>query len=232
MLMLCVLARVLDLLLCSYLVEVYSNFVVYIFVFLFFFFKQKTAYEMRISDWSSDVCSSDLWRITASSRFRVPSEFKDWNTRLDAKKRSQRTMAPFAMFGRMTCWICDRRAAFSSRSCVVVSMSLSALRIIALRFSARGVPPGSRVSITLWPSARRRTAALFNAQVFPVPFGPSMTMNAPVSMIGRPYAAMRCADGSVEFRIASIRAVMSSVMSNAFSSQSSYERIEIGRAHV
>src|SRR3546814_15904980 len=28
--------------------------------FAFFFFKQKTAYEMRISDWSSDVCSSDL----------------------------------------------------------------------------------------------------------------------------------------------------------------------------
>src|SRR3546814_4028042 len=32
-------------------------------MFFFFFFKQKTAYEMRISDWSSDVCSSDLaWR--------------------------------------------------------------------------------------------------------------------------------------------------------------------------
>src|SRR3546814_3292450 len=29
-------------------------------VILVFFFKQKTAYEMRISDWSSDVCSSDL----------------------------------------------------------------------------------------------------------------------------------------------------------------------------
>src|SRR3546814_10662558 len=29
-------------------------------IFLFFFFKQKTAYDMRISDWSSDVCSSDL----------------------------------------------------------------------------------------------------------------------------------------------------------------------------
>src|SRR3546814_5654705 len=28
--------------------------------FIIFFFKQKTAYEMRISDWSSDVCSSDL----------------------------------------------------------------------------------------------------------------------------------------------------------------------------
>src|SRR3546814_1156093 len=31
---------------------------------MFFFFKQKTAYEMRISDWSSDVCSSDLLDVT------------------------------------------------------------------------------------------------------------------------------------------------------------------------
>src|SRR3546814_12778257 len=29
-------------------------------IMIFFYFKQKTAYEMRISDWSSDVCSSDL----------------------------------------------------------------------------------------------------------------------------------------------------------------------------
>src|SRR3546814_12455333 len=32
---------------------------------LFFFFKQKTAYEMRISDWSSDVCSSDLMKVAS-----------------------------------------------------------------------------------------------------------------------------------------------------------------------
>src|SRR6188768_4308670 len=32
----------------------------YFFWFFFFFFKQKTAYEMSIGDWSSDVCSSDL----------------------------------------------------------------------------------------------------------------------------------------------------------------------------
>src|SRR3546814_5828762 len=48
---------------------------------VFFFFKQKTAYEMRISDWSSDVCSSDLpesaaswaWQLrpTAASRKNV-----------------------------------------------------------------------------------------------------------------------------------------------------------------
>src|SRR3546814_16721112 len=35
---------------------------------LFFFFKQKTAYEMRISDWSSDVCSSDLFGSGAISK--------------------------------------------------------------------------------------------------------------------------------------------------------------------
>src|SRR3546814_15994463 len=37
--------------------------VYYSFVFCIFFFKQKTAYEMRISDWSSDVCSSDLLAV-------------------------------------------------------------------------------------------------------------------------------------------------------------------------
>src|SRR3546814_1725225 len=37
----------------------------------FFFFKQKTAYEMRISDWSSDVCSSDLLFGTMRSRVAV-----------------------------------------------------------------------------------------------------------------------------------------------------------------
>src|SRR3546814_5636642 len=40
----------------------------FIFLFYFFFCKQKTAYEMRISDWSSDVCSSDL---TATERLTV-----------------------------------------------------------------------------------------------------------------------------------------------------------------
>src|SRR3546814_1291184 len=42
----------------------------------FFFFKQKTAYEMRISDWSSDVCSSDLVlrRIAEDGEFREDHE--------------------------------------------------------------------------------------------------------------------------------------------------------------
>src|SRR3546814_5970815 len=37
-----------------------SCYCLYFFLCFIFFFKQKTAYEMRISDWSSDVCSSDL----------------------------------------------------------------------------------------------------------------------------------------------------------------------------
>src|SRR3546814_18491277 len=42
---------------------------------LFFFFKQKTAYEMRISDWSSDVCSSDL-RIFGPKHVQLIARFK------------------------------------------------------------------------------------------------------------------------------------------------------------
>src|SRR3546814_3216565 len=45
-------------------------------IFGFFFFKQKTAYEMRISDWSSDVCSSDLRKappLVSGEGGRLPS---------------------------------------------------------------------------------------------------------------------------------------------------------------
>src|SRR3546814_1415384 len=44
----------------------------------FFFFKQKTAYEMRISDWSSDVCSSDLpTRVAVADDQEAASWLKD-----------------------------------------------------------------------------------------------------------------------------------------------------------
>src|SRR3546814_7873136 len=39
---------------------IYDSIIVLCFFLCFFFFNQKTAYDMRISDWSSDVCSSDL----------------------------------------------------------------------------------------------------------------------------------------------------------------------------
>src|SRR3546814_5059604 len=47
-----------------------------VYVVFFFFFKQKTAYEMRISDWSSDVCSSDLTITWAVKDKLLAKEFK------------------------------------------------------------------------------------------------------------------------------------------------------------
>src|SRR3546814_19580243 len=49
---------------------------------MFFFFKQKTAYEMRISDWSSDVCSSDLTRYLIRPSLRSLSRLSAAITRL------------------------------------------------------------------------------------------------------------------------------------------------------
>src|SRR3546814_4422174 len=51
---------------CVSLLCVFCSYHDILFVF-FFFFKQKTAYEMRISDWSSDVCSSDLLQLAVSA---------------------------------------------------------------------------------------------------------------------------------------------------------------------
>src|SRR3546814_10422035 len=44
--------------------------------FFVFFFKQKTAYEMRISDWSSDVCSSDLMQF-ASGGYTITGDTEE-----------------------------------------------------------------------------------------------------------------------------------------------------------
>src|SRR3546814_3345755 len=51
-------------------------------VLVVFFFKQKTAYEMRISDWSSDVCSSDL---TQSERVEIGDGERPGNYRARAR---------------------------------------------------------------------------------------------------------------------------------------------------
>src|SRR3546814_7414182 len=52
----------------------------YYYVGVVFFFKQKTAYEMRISDWSSDVCSSDLEleELIAEAGLHVARWLGDW----------------------------------------------------------------------------------------------------------------------------------------------------------
>src|SRR3546814_5275850 len=72
------------------------------YVFVFFFFKQKTAYEMRISDWSSDVCSSDLLDPNMmENRFMAPKPVKP----LDEMKSE----------GYIENWICYKSDAFSAK---------------------------------------------------------------------------------------------------------------------
>src|SRR3546814_14983436 len=59
----------------------------------FFFFKQKTAYDMRISDWSSDVCSSDLIDASGVAKMTLYHHFKSKNDIIAATldtRRAQR----------------------------------------------------------------------------------------------------------------------------------------------
>src|SRR3546814_5013980 len=60
----------------------------------FFFFKQKTAYEMRISDWSSDVCSSDLLMVA-----RGAGGFRALRTRQPLGHACRALLGLGAMFG-------------------------------------------------------------------------------------------------------------------------------------
>src|SRR3546814_4790160 len=60
----------------------------------FFFFKQKTAYEMRISDWSSDVCSSDLPAGTARPRTRAALASRSVRTPCGQRRRGNAGLLP------------------------------------------------------------------------------------------------------------------------------------------
>src|SRR3546814_16994209 len=86
--------------------SIMSSFCVVFCLLFFFFFKQKTAYEMRISDWSSDVCSSDLVTavpaplsrarpaIPISPAFSPSSHPCRWTSAIPKTQKSARTRAP------------------------------------------------------------------------------------------------------------------------------------------
>src|SRR3546814_11877730 len=64
-----------------------------------FFFKQKTAYEMRISDWSSDVCSSDLDSGCDAVGLDWTANLNQVRQRLGDSVALQGNLDPMAMFG-------------------------------------------------------------------------------------------------------------------------------------
>src|SRR3546814_5580157 len=73
---------------------------------VFFFFKQKTAYEMRISDWSSDVCSSDLLELRRGAGAYICGEESAMLESIEGKRGLPRHRPPYiaeiGLFGRPT----------------------------------------------------------------------------------------------------------------------------------
>src|SRR3546814_8122322 len=70
-----------------------DNNLICVYNIFFFFFKQKTAYEMRISDWSSDVCSSDLRR---GNSFAFSSSLSSTPSSYSVRKPGKITTCPVA----------------------------------------------------------------------------------------------------------------------------------------
>src|SRR3546814_17791649 len=97
-------------------------------VIFFFFFKQKTAYEMRISDWSSDVCSSDLsMRRGGRSRRPICPAARGSCSRTPTGSRS-RSILPDATGDRQSP-ARDRKSVVEGKS-VSVRVDLGGRRII------------------------------------------------------------------------------------------------------
>src|SRR3546814_2392309 len=95
----------------SYVIKMYEcvltcSFELYFYVCIFFFFKQKTAYEMLISDWSSDVCSSGLAVPPVAARRRRQPIVRASKSRTSAPASSTITPASRASsieIGRASC---------------------------------------------------------------------------------------------------------------------------------
>src|SRR3546814_9686562 len=109
---------------CGYVILVLFRFCV---CYVFFFFKQKTAYEMRISDWSSDVCSSDLVWLATPPQFS--SSGRAWPDRLSRGLPGDRAQDRAAPEGAAPAHGGDRKSVVSGKS-VSVRVDLGGRRII------------------------------------------------------------------------------------------------------
>src|SRR3546814_9567072 len=105
----------------------------YMLIFVFFFFKQKTAYEMRISDWSSDVCSSDLGgrRISGEPGEEHP----------DAARREARGGGgDGAMAGLGRGGLCDRRVVHDRRRALAAA-GTGRMKRTGINFAVEALEP-------------------------------------------------------------------------------------------
>src|SRR3546814_7038992 len=112
--------------------------------FIVFFFKQKTAYEMRISDWSSDVCSSDLYRslvsaLRAASDDATPDALEELAAALEGVRG-----LPFEGTKRGWEWIFSE-----GLSAHITSVVSEAAHLLATQAIERGDPKQDRKSTRL-----------------------------------------------------------------------------------
>src|SRR3546814_6174174 len=115
-----------------------------IFLFLIFFFKQNPAYDMRISDWSSDVCSSDLDSGNAMSRAPFPA----------ASAISAQALSTVASGSRKTGATC---AAQTLKAGYSITRVLLEWRRQSARAGGRQPPPAQTApTASAWRSEERR----------------------------------------------------------------------------
>src|SRR3546814_1336816 len=82
---------------------------------LFFFFKQKTAYEMRISDWSSDVCSSDLAYTVWASNQQPVWHWQGWAHGPDRWWTLATLIDAYYGFVTFFVWVCFKERGWLAR---------------------------------------------------------------------------------------------------------------------
>src|SRR3546814_3211420 len=108
-------------------------------VCVFFFFKQKTAYEMRISDWSSDVCSSDLAAVCARAA-RACSWSSDETSPACTRKPA---------ISRLSSWIAsDRRARSEEHTSELQSLMRISYAVFCLKKQTKFVYKSVLPSVT------------------------------------------------------------------------------------
>src|SRR3546814_15997710 len=125
-------------------------YVIYLFFFVcgvfVFFFKQKTAYEMRISDWSSDVCSSDLGKNIVPKRECSRSKGASSGMAVAASPCSKRMLARPARCARSVA-AATSSGDMSRPSANPVLPVLSAIRLVVQPPDRKSVGSGKSVAV-------------------------------------------------------------------------------------